>query len=231
MSFTVKQIINNAYDRSGIFPNSTSTLPGEMTESALKILQGIIQTYNIQGILLPTQRRVEFTIKSQRMTLPDVSQEGLKEPVANIQKVYIKENGDSALELDFVPFVSFDAYPNSYTYTFNQTRANEFDLYFKKNLVGRDGILLMVAPIECELNTEYYLPFEYEEFFTLSLVVKLLTIYPRENDGMQNRFIEELASCRNAIVTKQAENKLITYNRHSFNSLWDLGNSGAFLGV
>lgn len=233
MAFTVKSIINNAYDRSGVFPNSTSTLPGEMCEGALEVLKGIINTYNIQGILLPTQTREEFEITKPKIIIskrPD-AQAQVNEDIAAISKLYVKENEESAYELDYIPFKDFDAFPNSYNYSYNQTRANEFELYFKKNMVGRTAILHFMRPIECELNTEYYLPFEYEELFTLSLVVKLLTMYPRENDKQQENFKEELASVRNAIVSKQAENKLQMYNRHAYNSMWELGNSGRYLGV
>lgn len=228
MAFTVKQIINNAYDRSGIFPNSTSTLPGEMTESALKLLQGIIQTYNIQGVLLPTQRRKEIKITSTSMKIPN---EQFEDSVAGITKVYVTNGDEHNTELDFIPFATFDGCPSSYIYTYNQLTSNEFDIYFKKFIVGKKVIIYYVTPIECELNTEYYLPSEYEELFTLSLVVKLFNMYPRENTAIADEFKNELASVRNAIVAKQTENKLIMYNRYDYDSLWSLGNSGKYLGV
>lgn len=228
MAFTVKSIINNAYDNSGIFPNSTSTLPGEMTEFGLKVLQGIVNTYNTQGVILPTQRRAEFKVDGQIMNIP--SPYTFNDEIAGITKVYLK-NGDINTELDFIPFAAFDGTQSAYTYSYNQVIANNMSVFFKKPLIGREVIMHYVAPIECELNTEYYLPAEYEELFTLSLIVKLLTRYPRENPEVANNFEKELASVRNAIVAKQTENKLVTYNRYDYDSLWQLGNSGKFLGV
>lgn len=223
--FTVKEIINDAYDRSGIFPNSTSTLPGEMTESALKVLRGAIATYNIQGILLPNQRSVEFSIDNE-IKSEDLTEEG----IASIQKVYLRyDNAQRAIELDYVPFASFPL-AHDYTYTYNQV-GEDFRIYFKKPLVGRTCLMHFITPIVCDLNTKYYLPFEYQEFFTLTLICKLLDMYPREDDTMKEGFLQELTSVRNAIVAKQEENKLNIYNIHHYGTTYSMGMSGAFLGV
>ena len=191
------------------------------------MLKGVIYTYNTQGVLLPTQRRSELPCNNTHFEIIDT--EGKVLDVAVINRIYWRrEENTPSIEVEYVPFMAFDARPNSFCWTYNQTEENRFDIYVKPLMVGKPMTIHWCAPVKCELNTEYTMPPEYEELFTLSLCVLLLNAFPRENDAMKSGFESQLAATRNAIVAKQAENKLIMNNRY-LQDPYTRGISGQFL--
>lgn len=235
MSFSVKDIINDAFDRTGIYPNPTETLPGEYFSMGLKLLRGLVSFYNTRNFIIPTQRMVEVTVPGSghiRMAKTEEGVEPVIEPCASIQKVYIGLADDTNRELNFK---SLQTWPSCYNgqavYSWNQTGDGEFDLMLQRWCAGRKATVVYNVPIECDVDTEYFLPPEYCELFTLGLCLKLLGAYPRESDQMFTKMSDELKALTDAIVAKQADAKTLEWNRHDFVDPTDAFRSGSFLGV
>lgn len=63
--FTAKDIIIEAYDRTGIFPNATDGLPGEFVTMGLNLLKGLVSQYNIRNYLTFTQQKVNIIASAE----------------------------------------------------------------------------------------------------------------------------------------------------------------------
>src|SRR5690554_3166774 len=63
--FTVKNIINKAYDRTGIHPNLGNPLPAELFKTGLDILKAIVSNFNTRDLLLFAQNRLTVTPNSK----------------------------------------------------------------------------------------------------------------------------------------------------------------------
>lgn len=235
MSFTVKDIINEAFDRSGIYPNPTDALPGEYFSMGLKALQGLVSHYNTRNYIMSTQRMVELKIPASGCIKLGKTEEGVEpaiEDVAAISTVYWKQSETVNKRLNFVSFMNFPGYmPGNYIYSWNQTGEYQFDLIFQKWMAGKDVTVVYNVPFECQKNTVYYLPLEYKELFVLGLILKLLAIYPREDKTMYEQILEELKSVTGAIEAKQADSKVMEWNTHDYVSKQAAFESGSFLGV
>ena len=235
MSFTVSEIIRDAFDRTGIYPNvGRSSLPQDMADMGLKLLKGLVSGYNIRNMITSSQSKTEATVPEGGV-ISVTGHGGGWATIASIQKVLVKLTEDQAGELEFVPFQDFDLHPNGawvYTYRQNMTvtsDANDWEISLKPSFAGKKVIVHYNRPFPCESDTEYSIPDEYRELFTLGLGVKLLTAYPRQDEKMRNYFVEELNAITNSITAKQGEAKMILYNRYGRPSLAARGDAGDFL--
>lgn len=235
MSFTVKEIINDAYDRSGVFPCPSDSLPGEMFAMGYKLLQGLIQTYNIRSYITSTQRMTELKVPADGVLHLARTEEGVEpaiEDVAAVCKLYLVNSEGANTEFKFTSFMNFPKYSQgSHVYTWNQAEEYAYDVYVQKWLAGRKVLVGYVVPFACEVDTKYFLPPEYKELFTLGLCIKLLGVYPREDKTMLESMGGELQNLTGAIEAKQADAKLIEWNTHDFVSRQAAFESGSFLGV
>lgn len=228
--FKAQDIVHDAFDRTGIYPNPTDSLPGDQFNIGLKLLKGLCDGYNIRNMILSLQRKATLRIPSTGVIVARKDGTVFIDDVASIQKVLLKVSDEEAGELDFVPYQDFDCYPGgSWIYTQHQTGADEFELEFKRGLSGRTAIIHYNAKFPCEVDTEYYLPDEYRELFTLGLGCKLLTAFPRQDEKMKNYFEAELQELTNSITAKQGESKMLLYNRYGRRSLSARGDAGNFL--
>lgn len=106
MSFSVSDIINDAFDRSGIYPNaSMSGVPEDMASMGLKLLRGLIDGYNVRNMIMFSQSKTVTTVPENGVI--EVSSQDVSSgfgTIASIQKVMVKLTEDQASELDFVPY-------------------------------------------------------------------------------------------------------------------------------
>lgn len=235
MSFSAKDVINEAFDRTGIWPNPADSLPGEMFDTGLKVLQGLINTYNIRNYITCSQRSVELVVPADGIIHLGKSEEGVTpviDNVTNINNVFVKSTTGECDDLKYVSFMEYPRYSHlSYVYTHNQVGEYAYDLMFNKWMIGKTCIITYNAPFECQRDTMWYLPPEYHELFVLGLCVKLLAIFPREDKGMLEAMGSELSNITGAIEAKQSSAKILTWNRYSKPSMMERFNSGSFLGV
>ena len=83
--FTVKNIISQSFDRTGIYPNLGNPLPGEMAKMGLDLLRGIISSMNTRNLLLWSQHKLKFTANTEEIEL-DANEIEVK--IASIPAVY-----------------------------------------------------------------------------------------------------------------------------------------------
>lgn len=224
--FTVKDIIIDAYDRTGIFPNATDGLPGEFVTMGLNLLKGLISQYNIRNYLTFTQQKVAFNASLETtFGTDDVTRSITNDVVATnaitIQKIYLKNNinGDNALEMKFMPFQEFDKCSvNIPVYAYRQINDLQFIINFKSPYVGRSVVAYYNEKIVVTLNAEYAISDEYKELYILGLCDKLLTYYPRKDDAMKQYITAELASAISNITAKNAASRLIIANKYNCDS-------------
>lgn len=228
--YSVNEIIRDAFDRTGIYPNvGESSLPQDMADIGLKLLKGLVSAYNVRNMIMSSQSRAEVQIPADGVISTSGENSGF-DSIASVQKVMIKVTADQAGELEFVPFQDFDLHPGSaWVYSYRQNGPDDWEIYVKPGFAGRRVIVHYNRPFPCERDTEYSLPDEYRELFTLGLGVKLLTAYPRQDEKMRNYFVEELNALTNSITAKQGEAKLLLYNRYDRRSLSARGDAGDFL--
>ena len=237
MSFSVQDIIKDAFDRTGIYPGaSASGVPEDMASMGLKLLRGLIDGYNVRNMIMFSQSKTETTVPEDgviNVTAPG-SPSGFGN-IASIQKVMVKLTEDQAGELDFVPYQDFDLHPNgAWVYTYRQcptvmNDGDDWEISLKPSFAGRKVIVHYNRPIPCNSDTEYSIPDEYRELFTLGLGVKLFTVYPRQDERMRNYFVQELEAITHSITAKQGESKMLMYNRYGRPSLAARGDAGTFL--
>lgn len=239
--FTASDIINDAFDRTGIYPNPSGALPGGYTAMGVKLLRGLIENYNVKNMILSTQRKAVLTADASGIIDARKSTEehptAFNDDVASIQKVLVKISDEQAGELEFVPFKDFDLYPGgAWVYTYRQDGSNAYEIQMKSGFGGRSVIVHYNVPFVLDgdttaemVQTEFYLPDEYRELFILGLGVKLFKVYPRADEKMENGWKEELRTLTNDITAKQGEAKLVQYNRYGCRSLSAIGDSGTFL--
>lgn len=228
--FKAEDIVYDAFDRTGIYPNPRDSLPGDQFNIGLKLLKGLCDGYNIRNMILSLQRKATVQVPLNGIIVAKKDGTDFIDDIASIQKVLIRVSDEEAGELDFVPFQDFDTYPGgSWVYTYHQTGPAEFELEFKRGLAGRTAIVHYNASFPCEVDTEYYLPDEYRELFTLGLGCKLFTVFPRQDEKMEKRFDSERLSLEQSISAKQGESKMLMYNRYGRPSIAARGDSGAFL--
>lgn len=235
MAFSAKDIINEAFDRTGIWPSPSDALPGEMFDQGLKVLKGLIHFYNIKNYITCTQRMVEVEIPQDSVVHMSKTEEGVTpviDNVTNINKVYWKNSDENNTELGYTSFMTFPKYASGNNiYTWNQVGEYDYDVIFQKWMAGKTVIICYNVPFECERNTKYYLPPEYSELFILGLCVKLLDIYPREDTKMLEGMSGELQALAGAIEAKQADAKILEWNQYDYKSKQAAFESGSFLGV
>lgn len=230
MSFAVSEIIRDAFDRTGIYPNvGSSSLPQDMSDMGLKLLKGLVSGYNVRNMIMSSQSRAEVSVPADGVIQTAGENSGFQS-IASVQKVMVKVSLDQAGELEFVPFQDFDLHPDgAWVYTYSQNGPDDWDIYLKPGFAGKKVIVHYNRPFPCESDTEYSIPDEYRELFTLGLGVKLLTTYPRQDEKMRNYFVEELNAITNSITAKQGEAKMLLYNRYGRPSLAARGDAGTFL--
>lgn len=235
MSFTVKEIINEAYDRTGVFPNPTDALPGEFFDRGLKALKGLVNYYNIRNYITCTQRMATLKVPADGIVHLEKTDEDVTPKVydvTNINKVYWQNTEGGNIELKYVSFMEFPGYSQgNYIYSWNQVGAYSYDVILQKWMVGKTVDICYNVPFECEVDTVYYLPPEYCELFTLGLCLKLLTIFPREDTKMYEQMGAELQTLTGAIEAKQSSAKILEWNRHDSYDRQAAFRSGSFLGV
>lgn len=235
MSFTTKDVINEAMDRCGIWPNPSDSLPGEYFDQGLKVLKGLIHTFNIRNYITCTQRSVLVDVPADCVIHMTKSEPGPKpfiDDVTNVTKVYWQNSEGVNTELKYVSFMEFPGYmPGNYIHTWNQVGEYSYDVILQSWMRGKKVLIMYNVPFECERDTVYYLPPEYNELFILGLCVKLLAIYPREDKQMLENMGQELGSIIGSIEAKQTSAKILEYNRHDFASRQAAFGSGSFLGV
>lgn len=235
MAFTVKDIITDAYDRTGIFPNSTDELPGEYAALGLKLLKAIISQYNIKNYLIFNQNKITIDVSTYGEKLEDGSigillkNDILQDSkIASISNIMVRRGTNTKSVLcEHVPYQLFDNFNDGqYIYTYKQFSDTDWVIYLKNFLYGRQITVVYNEQLECNMNTEYYAPEEYKELFILALSSKLLTSYPRTSDKMKESIDIELTGMLNTIEAKQYNNKLLMYNN---NNSANTGTYGQFI--
>jgi len=215
--FTVKNIINKAYDRTGIHPNLGNPLPAELFKTGLDILKAIVSNFNTRDLLLFAQNRLTVTPNSKVIKIdyddPDI---GVKiASIANIIETCTKT------QLRFTSFNLFDNfYEQEKVYTTRQINDKVWEIEIKQSSVNKELSIIYNEKLECEMNTEYYAPDEYEELFILALSSKLLTAFARLDGTMKASIDTELDRAVKNIQSKQYNAKLIMNNRYDNNSVF-----------
>lgn len=215
--FTVKNIINKAFDRTGIHPNLGNPLPAELFKTGLDILKGIVSNLNTRDLLLFAQNRLTVTPNSKVIKIdyddPDI---GVKiASIANIIETKTKT------QLRFMPFNLFDNfYEQEKVYTTRQINDKVWEIEIKQSSVNKELSIIYNEKLECEMNTEYYAPDEYEELFILALSSKLLTVFARLDGTMKESIDTELDRVVKNIQSKQYNAKLIMNNKYDNNSVF-----------
>lgn len=219
--FTVKDIITDAYDRTGIFPNATDELPGEYAALGLKLLQAIISQYNIKNYLIFAQQKLTLdlstAIDEEDNSISRVLDKRYMDvDIASINSVLLRRDGNSkSILMEHIPFEIFENYGNEMgIYTYKQLNDTDWKIYFKNCVKGRKVSIIYNEKLDCKMTTVYYAPEEYKELFILALSSKLLTSYPRTSDNMKNSIDSELTGMINQIEAKQYNNKLQMYNNN-----------------
>jgi hypothetical protein len=237
--FTAKDIIIDAYDRTGIFPNATDGLPGEFVTMGKNLLRGLLSQYNIRNYLTFTQQSVnaiadtEITIGTNDITRGIINT--VEAPnCSTIQKVYWNlgntVNSETYSEMKFIPFIDFERYSSGdQIYTWRQINDLQFKLNFTSTFTNKPMLIHYNEKIVVELNSSYALSDDYRELWTLGLSDQLLTYYPRKDDNMKNYVTTALASAISNITAKNAANRLIMANTFSKGSSFAYANSGSFL--
>ena len=226
MSISVKEIIEDAFDRTGIWPNPTDELPGEYFTLGLKILKGIVGNYNIKNYLIFSQKKILVNLTSNNTIVDDfgnlvytINDENTQDKdildIANISSVGLQIRTGNNVELEFIPYEIFENYSGRYCYTYRQVDAQKWELYFRPEMLGTKLCVVYNEQLKCEKNSEWMAPTEYKELFVLSLCSKLLTVYPRTSDSMKTNIDVELASLIAQIESRQYNNKLQMYNRRA----------------
>lgn len=238
--FTAKDIIIEAYDRTGIFPNATDGLPGEFVTMGLNLLKGLVSQYNIRNYLTFTQQKVNIIASAEstigtddatRSIINDVSAPN----ICTIQNTFWRMGNETGsevyTEMKFIPFIEFERYSVGMpVYAWRQINDLQFAISFKSAYWNKPMVVHYNEKVVVTLNSEYAISDEYKELWVLGLSDKLLTYYPRKDDAMKQYVTAELAAAISNITVKNAANRLIMANKFDrMNNTSEYFNSGSWL--
>lgn len=222
--FTTRDVIKDAFNRSGIWTNATSPLPAQYSARGLDRLRGIIAYFNKQNFLTFSQKKVNASVAETLTIGVDDADRSVTNDIAtasmpnSIQKVYYIASGTSnALsEINFVPFTEFELYSaGSPVYTYRQLSDLQFEMNFKSGYVGRPIVIHYNEGISVELDKSWALPDEMRELWTVGLEAKLLDDYPRLNgDTKKNSVALELQNMISAIAGSNGAARLDEFNHY-----------------
>ncbi len=222
--FTTRDVIKDAFNRSGIWTNATSPLPAQYTARGLDRLRGTIAYFNKENYLTFSQKKVNATAKEILTIGVDDSERGISNdiPVANmpnsIQRIYhiLAGTTNAIREFHFVPYKEFEVYSaGSAVYTFRELNDLQFELSFKSGYAGSPIVIHYNEGIEIDLDKEWALPDHMRELWTVALELKLLDDYPRLNgDTKKNSVGVELANLVSAISGSNAAARLEEFNHY-----------------
>ena len=216
--FTTRDVIKDAFNRSGIWTNATSPLPAQYTARGLDRLRGTIAYFNKENYLTFSQKKVNATAKEIVTIGVDDAGRGISNMPNSIQRIYnILEGTTNAIrEFHFVPYKEFEVYSaGSAVYTFRELNDLQFELSFKSGYVGRTIVIHYNEGIEVGLDKDWALPDHMRELWTVALELKLLDDYPRLNGDTKKTSVSvELANLVSAISGSNAAARLEEFNHY-----------------
>lgn len=235
--FTTKDVIKDALDRTNVWPNSTSPVPDNYMNSALRRLRGILADFNNRNFLTFLQRKASFLAAetltvgvddSGRNITNDV---GTDEKIAHIGNCYWMVGQSEAnsvnQKLEQVPFSDFEQYgSDAPVFSYRQLNDLQWELSFKQMYFGKRIVLHYNEAISVGLNSEWALPDDMRELWTVALCCALLSDFPRPDDSMKLSMNAELEKMISSVGGKNAAARLNLFKAHRYGTSYERFLSG-----
>ena len=221
--FTTRDVIKDALNRTGVWTNSTSPIPDNYINSALRRLAGILADFNNKNFLTFLQRKVKFVAKETLTIGVDDAGRGVANDVpvpgriAHVSRCYwavgqTEANSVNQL-LEGVPFADFEMYGSGApVFTFRELNDLQLELTFKQAYFGKPIILHYNEGIDVKLNSEWAMPDSMRELWTVALCVALLDEYPRPDDSLKASMSAELERIVSSVGGKNAASRVNLFN-------------------
>jgi len=235
--FTIRDIISDAYNRTGIWPNSTDSLPGEYAVQGELLLQGIISSLNINNYLAFTRKSVTFNVTKAEMIIGEnyivddniiIATDIYMPNFEKINSVYLNEN-NQGYDVSFVSFEEFNGYPNSQEfYSWLAVDDIQGKILFKDEMIGNSVTVFYNEGFEVNLDSEMRVPNVYRQLWTLALMVEIMKDYPKMDNTQLTGYMTSYQSLLSSLTAVNAANKVKTNMMKSL-SRHQLFESGGFL--
>jgi hypothetical protein len=236
--FTVRDVINDAYNRTGIWPNSTDALPGEYTNQGELLLKGVVTELNLNNYLAFTRKNVTFTITKPEMIIgqdyivdgdviiaTDVSMPNFQK----INRVYIEKDTEK-YELDFISFEEFDGYPNTEDfYSWLEVDDIQGKILFKDMNVNNQATVYYNEAFEITIDSELRIPNIYRQLWTLGLMVEIMKDYPRTDTTQLSVYQASYKTLMTNLEADQVANKVMTRMKRCYISPMSAFQTGSYL--
>lgn len=221
--FTTRDVIKDALNRTGVWTNSTSPIPDNYINSALRRLAGILADFNNRNFLTFLQRKVKFVAKETLTIGVDDAGRGIANDVpvpgriAHVSRCYWAVGQTEANSvnqmLEDVPFADFEMYGSGApVFTFRELNDLQLELTFKQAYFGKPIILHYNEGIDVKLNSEWAMPDSMRELWTVALCVALLDEYPRPDDSLKASMSAELERIVSSVGGKNASSRVNLFN-------------------
>ena len=221
--FTTRDVIKDALNRTGVWTNSTSPIPDNYINSALRRLAGILSDFNNKNFLTFLQRKVKFVAKETLTIGVDDAGRGIANDVpvpgriAHVSRCYwavgqTKANSVNQM-LEDVPFADFEMYGSGApVFTFRELNDLQLELTFKQAYFGKPIILHYNEGVDVKLNSEWAMPDSMRELWTVALCVALLDEYPRPDDSLKASMSAELERIVSSVGGKHVASRVNLFN-------------------
>ena len=235
--FTTKDVIKDALNRTGIWPNSTSPIPDNFVNAGLRRLCGIVADFNNRNFLTFAQRKVTFQAAETLTIGVDDENRGLANDIPVNGKIaafstcywMVAANTASSVnqKLESVPYSDFEMYSvGSPVYSFRPLNDLQYELNFKQQYFGKNIVLHYNEAVDVELNSSWALPDDMRELWTAALAYALLADYPRPDDSLKVSLKEDLDKIISSVGGKNASARINLFNIYSNGSSYERFISG-----
>lgn len=221
--FTTRDVIKDALNRTGVWTNSTSPIPDNYINTALRRLVGVLADFNNKNFLTFLQRKVKFVAQETLTIGVDDANRGIVNDVpvpgriAHISRCYWAVGQTEAnsvnQKLEDVPFADFEMYGSGApVFTFRELNDLQLELTFKQAYFGKPIILHYNEGVDVKLNSEWAMPDSMRELWTAALSVALLDEYPRPDDSLKASMSAYLKDIVSSVGGKNAASRVNLFN-------------------
>ena len=221
--FTTRDVIKDALNRTGVWTNSTSPIPDNYINTALRRLVGVLADFNNKNFLTFLQRKVKFVAKETLTVGVDDANRGIVNDVpvpgriAHVSRCYWEVGQTEAnsvnQKLEDVPFADFEMYGSGTpVFTFRELNDLQLELTFKQAYFGKPIVLHYNEGVDVKLNSEWAMPDSMRELWTAALSVALLDEYPRPDDSLKASMSAYLKDIVSSVGGKNAASRVNLFN-------------------
>ncbi len=221
--FTTRDVIKDALNRTSVWTNSTSPIPDNYINTALRRLVGVLADFNNKNFLTFLQRKVKFVAQETLTIGVDDANRGIVNDVpvpgriAHVSRCYWAVGQTEAnsvnQKLEDVPFADFEMYGSGApVFTFRELNDLQLELTFKRAYFGKPIILHYNEGVDVKLNSEWAMPDSMRELWTAALSVALLDEYPRPDDSLKASMSAYLKDIVSSVGGKNAASRVNLFN-------------------